>query len=283
MFLPENIDLAHSEKYNLSIRLASNGFSFCIYCPSDPAVFHFQETSLGNKLSHVESVKKLIFDFGFFSQVFKETVVTIVSPHYTLVPDVFFEKKRAKDLFEFNFHEVGTTVLTNQLEELDCHILFNIDKTLHSFLSRHLWSPRFRHPITSLLAFFHRYEANSGKKRCFVDFHHHDKSISVICFSAENKLLSANTFPTATAHDVSYFVASVWEKGGFDQMEDGLYFSGNVEWYESGILKKLIKNVQVIELKSKVLLDVKQKEAMPTDVLIQLLNADDADNADLRR
>ena len=270
MFLPENIDLAHSEKYNLSIRVAPSGFSFCIYCPSDPAVFHFQETSLGNKLSHVESVKKLIFDFGFFSQAFKETAVITVSPYYTLVPDAFFDKKRNRDLFDFNFYDTNGAVLSNKWAAGDCHILYAIDETLHSFLSRHLWNPKFRHPTTSLLDFFHRYKSDSKKNRCFVDFHHHDKSISVICFSSENTLLSANTFPITTVQDVSYFIASVWEKWGFDQTEDRLYFSGNTEWYESDILKKLIKNLETIELRSKVLLETKQKKAIPTDILAVL-------------
>jgi hypothetical protein len=257
MFLPENIDLAHSEKYNLSIRLASNGFSFCIDCPSDPSVFHFQETSLGNKLSYVESVKKLIFDFGFFSQPFKETMVTIVSPFYTPVPDLFFDKKRMKDLFEFNFHEIADTVLSNPSEKGDYHIVFSMDGVLHSFLSRHLWNPKFQHQVTPLLTLFGNYQSDRERNRCFVEFG--DKNITIITFSAENKLLSANTFPITGAHDVSYFVAGVWEKLSFDQSEDMLYFSGNFEWYESGILKKLIKNLEDIELSSRILLDVKRK------------------------
>ena len=270
MFLPENIDLAHSEKYILSIRVTANGFSFCISCPSDPAVFHFEETSLGNKLSQAESVKKLIFDFDFFSQAFKETIVTIVSPHYTLVPDAFFDKKRKQELFDLNFYGIKGVALSDEWN--DCHIIYNIDETLYSFLSRHLWNPKFQHQITPLLDFFHRYENESGKNRCFVDFHHHNKNISVICFSQENKLLSANIFPTTAAPDVSYFIASVWEKSNFDQTEDRLFFSGNRDWYESDILKKLIKSVETVELRSKILMDVKQMRKMPTDVLAALIS-----------
>ena len=268
MFLPDNIDLAHSEKYNLSIRVAPNGFSFCIYCPSDPAVCHFQETSLGNKLSHTESVKKLIFDFGFFSQAFKETVVTIVSPHYTLVPDTFFDKKQRQELFDFNFYDTEGIALSNEWKDNGCHIVFCVDETLHSFLSRHLWNPKFQHQVVPLLNLFHRYKLDKKKNRCFVDFS--EKNIVVICFSAENKLLSANSFPITNPNDVSYFVASVWEKWRFDQAEDWLFFSGNSEWYKLDILKKLIKNVETVELKSKILFEEKQKKAIPTDILAVL-------------
>jgi hypothetical protein len=269
MFLPENIDLAHSEKYNLSIRVAPNGFSFCIYCPNDASVFYFRETSLSNKLSQVDNVKKMIFDFGFFSQPFKETVVTIVSPDYTLVPDTFFDKKQIKELFDFNFHKITNIVFSTKSEIGDYHTVFNIDETLHSFLSRHLWNPKFQHQITPLLKLFEDYGSNKKKNRCFVDFG--DKNISIICFSAQNKLLSASTFPITNAHDVSYFVANVWENRRFDQTKDMLYFSGNIEWYESDILKKLIKNVEIVELKSKVLLDEEQKKTIPTDVLALLV------------
>jgi hypothetical protein len=268
MFLPENIDLAHSEKYNLSIRIAPSGFSFCIYCPNDAAVFHFQETSLSNKLLQTDSVKKLIFDFGFFSQPFKETVVTIVSPHYTPVPNAFFDKKQVKELLEFNFHEASGVILSNELKVIDCQVVFNIDNTLHSFLSRHLCSPKFRHQATSLLEFFHNYESDRGKNRCFVDLH--DKNIFIACFSAQNTLLSANTFPVMNPHDVSYFIASVWDKLPLDQTEDLLYFSGNVERYKSDILEKLIKNIEIVSLKSKIMLDEKQKKTIPTDMLALL-------------
>jgi hypothetical protein len=268
MFLPENIDLAHSEKYNLSIRIAPGGFSFCIYYPSDASVFHFQETSLSNKLSQVDNVKKMIFDFGFFSQPFKETIVTIVSPDYTLVPDIFFDKKRTNELFEFNFHKIANIVLSNKSEAGDYHTVFDIDETLYSFLSRHLWNPKFQHQITPLLKLFENYDSNKRKNRCFVDFD--DKSISIICFSTENKLLSANTFPITGAYDVSYFVANVWEEWQFDQTEDVLYFSGNTERYKSDILKTLIKNVEIVELESKMELDEEQKKTIPTDIFAML-------------
>ena len=74
MFLPENIDLAHSENYNLSIRLTPDGFSFSIYNPSDPSIFYFQETGLSCKLSFIDNIKKVIFDLGFFSQAFNKTL-----------------------------------------------------------------------------------------------------------------------------------------------------------------------------------------------------------------
>ena len=127
MFLPENIDLAHSEEYNLSIRLAPDGFSFCIFSPTDPSIFHYQGTPLGNKLSHTDHIKKVIFDLGFFSLPFRKTSVTVVSPRYTLVPERYYDRKRIRDLFQYNFHQPGESVLADSSQEGAYHILFDLE------------------------------------------------------------------------------------------------------------------------------------------------------------
>ena len=209
MFLPENIDLANSEKYNLSIRLAPNGFSFCIYTYTDTPVFFFQETSLGNKLSYVESIKKIVFDLGFFSNSFNKSSVIVVSPYYTLIPDKFFDSKNIKDIFDFNFHNQAGVVLSEKSLNGEFHVLFNMNEELHSFLSRHLFNPTIHHHSTSLIQSFINLKFdllnditdNSNKKDCFLDFN--NDYITVVCLS-DNQLLTANTFAETNFNNISY-------------------------------------------------------------------------------
>lgn len=268
MFLPENIDLAHSEKYNLSIRLTPNGFSFCIFSPTDPSIFNFQETSLSSSLSNIENIKKLIFDFGFFSQTYNETTVTIVSPNYTLVPEQFYDKKKAREIFSYNFHEPEGVVLSESIPACSSYLLFNIDDEIHSFLTRHLSVPIFKHYIYLLINLFKAYNVNGYKKRCFVDFS--DDSVSVICFDGE-KLLSANTFEATNSSDTSYYIFNVWEKLKLDQNNDFLYVSGDLEKNGTVIknLEKLIKNVKPVTLNSKIDLKEHAKD-IPTDLMAKL-------------
>ncbi len=269
MFLPENIDLAYSERYNLSIRLSPNGFSFCIYCPGDPAVFHFQKTGLGDKLSYIDNIKKLIFDLGFFSQTFHQVTVTIASPFYTLVPKAFLEKKRIEEVFRFNFHDTNGIVLSESAPENGLHTLFNIDEEVHSFLSRNLWNPTFHHHSSRLTNLFKSYKGDEGGKCCFVDFH--DKYVTIVCFEG-NKTLSTNTFQATDPYDATYFIASVWEKLTFDQSKDKLFLSGDIDSQTATIdlLKKLIRRVGQVELSPKVILTEEQKRTLPTDILAAL-------------
>lgn len=265
MFLPENIDLARSEKYTLSIRLTPDGFSFCISSHADKSVFHYQETTFSKNLSLIENIKKTFFEVNFFSQPFQKALVTIVSPRYTTVPAAYFDKKQAKDIFEFNIHGKSGRVLSNYIAEGSYHILFDLDEDIYSFLSRNLWNPSFFSYKTNILPYFAKYGLENGRNRCFVDFH--DEMISVICFSYE-KLLSANTYPNKDKFDALYNIINVWEKQQLDQNSDLLILSGNLQDNKESIdtLKKLIKNVETLKL------DIPGNYSyIPTDILLSAL------------
>ncbi len=269
MFLPENIDLAHSEEYSLSIRLAPDGFSFCIYSDTDPSVFHHQGTSLGNRLSPNDQIKKVIFDLGFFSQPFRKTSVTVVSPRYTLVPDAYYDRKRVRDLFQFNFHQPDGSVLVDSVQEEACHILFELNGELHAFLARNLWNPCFRHHTGSLLRLFHAYDKDPERKSCFADFH--DQSVTLICFSGE-RLLAVNTFPAVNVHDTTFFIVSLWDKLQLDQSADSFFLSGDVTSHNASveILQRLIRKVERVALHPRVMVEKELLQCLPTDTLATL-------------
>ena len=268
MFLPENIDLANSENYNLSIRLAPNGFSFCIYSPTNPSIFYFQETTIGTKLSYLESIKKFVFDIGIFSNSFNKSRIFVVSENYTLVPDQFFDEKLTRELFTFNFHRLEGVIL-NDKSQNDYHIVFNIDEEVHSFLIRHLCNPTIHHHSTALIHSFQNIESNQTAKECFIDFH--DEYMTVVCFS-EKKLLSANTFAETNTLNISYFVMGIWNKLGFDQNLDKLYLSGKIELQNKveGELNNLIENIEKIELMPVTTLSDEHKKKVPTDLIATL-------------
>jgi|SRR5690554_1099859 len=310
MFLPENIDLANSEKYNLSIRLAPDGFSFCIYNYTDTPVFFFQETSLGNKLSYVESIKKIVFDLGFFSNSFNKSSVIVVSPYYTLIPEKFFDSKSIKDIFDFNFHNQAGVVLSEKSLDGEFHILFNMNEELHSFLSRHLFNPTIHHHSTSLIQSFinlkedsNHFEdslnqnesendhisENSDQINRFDKIDDYKKDISgnannkdcfldfhndyftVVCLSG-NQLLTANTFTETNFSNISYYIMGIWDKLGFDQNTDNLFISGKSDSkvYVENELSNLIRNIEHIRLEPRITLTDEQKVIVPTDLIATL-------------
>jgi len=264
MFLPENIDLAQSEKYTLSIRLIPDGCSFCIYSTADRSVFHYQEKRFSKTLSQIGNIEKIFFEVNFFSHPFQKVEVTVVSPRYTTVPDAYFEKKRAGELFTFNIHGEHGKVLNNLVSETGYHILFDLDEELYSFLCRNLWNPAFYSHQARLHPFLSNYRNEGNRKRCFVDFH--DEMVSVTCFYG-TRLLSSNTYPARERYEALFNIANVWEHQSLDQNTDLLVLSGNLrENSESAdTLRRLIRNVE--ELKP----DTPNGYlSLPTDILLAL-------------
>lgn len=269
MFLPENIDFAYSEKYNLSIRLIPDGFSFSIHCPTDSDVFYYTETSFNTNLSYLENIKKLIFDLGFFIQPFKTTQIVVVSKEYTLVPDIFFEKKKIKDIFNFNITNKKETILNEKIEKNNCYILFAMDDEVHSFLYRHLWNPVFTHHISRILPYFSQHNNETEEKRCYLNFHN---DLMDICCFRQNKLLLANTYSVKEKFDALYFIIGVWEKLPMDQSKDILYLSGNIDSQRETVdtLKKLIQKVEILSFSPKITLPNEEIAYVPVDTKIQL-------------
>lgn len=269
MFLPENIDFNFSEKYILSIRLLPGGFSFSVFCPTDPSIFYHKETSFTNRLSYLDNIKKLIFDFSFFSQVFMETRVSIVSSEYIIVPDSYFDRKYIKDIFSFNFIDYKGVLEYNHLSECKSHIIFNINDELHSFLSRNLWNPVFIHHTKQLVHFCINHKIDTIRKRCYLNFN--KECIDIICCDGKN-ILNANTYQINSRFDSLYFISGVWEKLPLDQTEDFLYITGNIEDNKETIdtLKKLIRNIEILSINTKTIVPDDIKSSVPTDIILQL-------------
>lgn len=269
MFLPENIDLARAEKYNLSIRQTSNGFSFCIYSTADKSIFHYQKVKCSNQLTLFENIKKTFFEVNFFAQPFQKLQVINVSPAYTAIPNIFFDDKKIKEIFEFNIYKEAGKVLSDYLPNQDCHIIHDLDTDVHAFYVRTLWNPSFKNFVSYLIPFFGKYEADTDAKRCFVDFH--DDQVSVFCFQKDN-LLSANTFPNDNKTNALYYIINVIEKSEIDQNTDFLFLSGNL--YDNKeiteILQTLIRNTNKTEINPQIVISEEAKKEIPTDILISL-------------
>lgn len=269
MFLPKNIDLTHTEEYSLSIRLIPDGFSFTIHCPTDSDIFYYKTTLFNNKLSYFENIKKLIFDLGFFTQPFKTTRVIVVSKEYTLVPEIFYEEKKIKNIFNFNITSTNETVLANKVAENDFYVLFAMNEELHSFLCRSLWNPIFMHHISQLLPYFAEHNNETKEKRCYVNFH--EKLMDICCFK-QNKLLSANTFPINEKFNALYFIVGIWEKLPMDQSTDFLYLTGNTDSQKETIdtLKELIQKVEILSFSPNIMVP-EEEETSPVPLDIKIL------------
>ena len=268
MFLPDNIDFTQSEKYILSIRLTPNGFYFSIHCPTDKKIFYQNSIEFINNTTYLKNLEKLIFDYAFFSHNFRKINVIYVNELYTLVPNAFYNKKEEAELLSFNFMDVPSRVISNEVLKLDCRVVWGMDEIIHSFLSRTLLNPSFVNHIPVLIPFFYQLH-NKSSSALFINFNN-EGMIDAIAF-ADEKLVLAKTFVAKNPLEDCYFIQKIWEVLGLDNKEDRLRFTGRTNEHNSCIetMKKLVINTKILSISLPNELEIKQTE-IPTEILNQL-------------
>lgn len=267
MFLPEDIDLGNAQKYILTVRIKSDGFSFLIQDSSDKDTYTYQETAFVLDESLVNNVQKIIFDLNFLTDSFQQVNVIIVSSTYEQIPKLFFDPKNSKQFFNFTHSIEGGHVLTHQHTSTEFKSLFNINSDLYSFLKRNLTDPVFYLHCGLLTDYFQKNIAEENKRAAFV--HLHDNVADIICFDKNRQFLCAQSYMKEEEENIAYYALNLWEKLGFDQYTDHLYIYGNSPEKEiNTLLGKYIKEVRNIELTNRGT-DMEGREySIPLDVLI---------------
>jgi hypothetical protein len=273
MFLPDNIDLKKPEKYVLTVRIKQDGFSFLIADPQDASVFCFQEKDFIKEQSVLNNIQGIILDFYKYlpeTEYFGKTNVVIVSEDYELVPSIFDSKQCVKKFYSFTHmsNKDEQYVLVNENAINGCHLVFGINSDLYLFLKRSLVNPRFFHYNGLLINYFRKKAAACATNSMFVHFH--ENFVELNCFSASNNILFSRTYHSEHYQDIVYHILGVWEKSGFNQMEDSLFLYGYSHDYHQieVVLKDYIKSVRDNGFFEQ-LADFREKaQSVPLDLLL---------------
>ena len=268
MFLPDNIDFTESKTYILSIRLTPSGFYFSIHCPSDETVFYQNSISFRPNSNYLKNIEKLIFDYSFFSYNFRKINVICVDDNLTIVPNEFHDKKLEPDLLSFNCFDHKLQIISNEIKNLDCKVVWGVDESIHSFLSRTLLNPKFVSHLSLLVPLFYRLH-NNTTSALFINFND-DEMIDIVAFSGR-KLILAKTFRAEKPLEDSYYIQKTWEVLQLNVHSDLLFFSGKTSNHSECIetLKKIVSKTKILlfDLPSSTKYN---QEEIPTEILNQL-------------
>lgn len=265
MFLPDSIDLGHSERYVLSIRIRPNGFMFSISDPENGRSYCLRETTFSENDNLLSNVQRIVFELGFLTQEFKQTNVIVVSKDYDLIPAGYFDKKKKEELYNFTHLDKADYVLSGLMEKQDVVMLYSMEKDLFDFLSRNLWAPNFFHHSFLLIGYFEGKErARANASRMYLNFH--DNMMDVLCFSG-NRLVHSLTYENEPPANQVYYVLKLWEGLGFNQLEDHLYIAGQADELITARLQSYISNIEKVNPPSEVYLWNEDAQKAPLDLL----------------
>ncbi len=237
-----------TDKHHLSIRISSDGFSFCVKEKGSKEVIAIGETSFEKgevlPVQHLEKFK----DFFEKEPLFQNDYETVTVTHYnrliTQVPLPFFKEESCKDYLQYTvkvleddyvaFDKVANTELVNVYIPF-VHINNFLFDTYGSFV--------FKHSATVLIENLRHYGADN-KSYYFVNVH--KNSMEVIVFK-NHQLLLYNVFSYQTEEDFIYYILFVAEQLEINPDEFSLIFLGEINKESSyyKIVVEYVRNVSV--------------------------------------
>lgn len=265
MFLPVSIDIDHSEKYILSIRITDKGLMFSISDLNDGKNYCLRETAFSPELSVLENVKRIFFELSFFALEYKQVNVVCVSADYDIVPKEFYDFKYSEELYRMVHAQDCDHIQACKQEKQEALTVFGMEAALYEFLCRNLCNPYFTHHASLLIDYLSEKGKNiSLSSKMFVYFH--DGLCDILCYR-QSQLKHCITITEESAINQTYFILKACEQSNFDQYKDDFYIVGDADEELVTELSKYIKNIETIGVPSEVFLWNEDALNAPIDLL----------------
>lgn len=231
---------------SLSIRISSDGLSFCVYSPSESEPYIFRQVKPRPVVSLAANVKEALMSEPLLQEHYQRVNVLVTTRLFTTVPAVEFKRETIRELFNFVFPgQEQCHVSYNVLRRSGIAIIFGLDRNVYKLLLDDFPRARFYASASTLVEFFSDKSVGMGMKKMYVYLH--DKEMTVYCFH-EGRLLFVNNYSVNSVNDCQYYIMNLWSQFGYDQLEDGIEIvaDGEMSQLLSDKIQYFIKNTKLI-------------------------------------
>lgn len=246
--MTDNFNIANSERYNMSIRLSADGFSFCLSENGSDAEPVYRRYEVNRAYSMTANIKEMLASDELFDACFKSVSILIDTTRFTPVPFELFEDEDMEKLFYYNFDEKeNEIVMCNITGRSDMAVLFGMDRHAHMLLEERFPEARFFASATPLAEYFSRRAADISSR--VLHAHIHEEVLSLFSYSAGGRPSLINSFRCSEMDDRIYYIIHAWKVTGMDSEKDFLNISGETSGLEhiTTSAQRFIRNVELIE------------------------------------
>ncbi len=233
---------------SLSIRVCSNGLSFCTYAPGQETPFEYKAWDVNHTVSLAANLKDALMHEPMLQQQYQRVNVLIATSCFTTVPVAAFKKEDIKDVYQFTFpKDTLRHVSYNVLRRSGIAIVFGLDKNIYQLLLDDFPRARFYASASTLIEFFSEKSLFGLGRKMYVYLH--EKEMTLYAFE-QGRMLFVNTYVATSVADIQYYTLNVWKELGLDQVDDALFIVGDVEQRTVELSKKIkyfLQNVSVID------------------------------------
>ena len=235
---------------SLSIRIATNGLSFCSYTPLSSTPFIYKVYDVQPTIALAANLKNALMHEPMLKDDYQRVNILITSPHATFVPVVDFNADAVEDIYAYNFpKDHSLRISYNVLRRSGVAIVFGIDKIIYQLLLDDFPRARFYASASTLIEFFGAKSAASEQNQLYAYLH--EKEMTLYAFSA-GRMQSINTFNASTPEDQTYYILGFMKQLQFSQLSDVLSIVGDTgkEQALANRLQNFLKNINIIDRKA---------------------------------
>ncbi len=236
-----------TQNKSLSIRICSDGLSFCVYSPSESEPYTYRLVKPRPVVSLAANVKEALMGEPLLQERYQRVNVLVSTRYFTTVPAVDFKRETIGELFNFVFPgQSQCHVSYNVLRRSGIAIIFGLDKNVYKLLLDDFPRARFYASASTLVEFFSDKSVGMGMKKMYVYLH--DKEMAVYCFH-EGRLLFVNNYMVNSVNDCQYYIMNLWSQFGYNQLEDGIEIvaDGDMSQLLTDKIQYFIKNTKLID------------------------------------
>ncbi len=232
---------------SLSIRVCTDGLSFCVYTPSEPEPYKYVVYKVKPTISLAANLKEALQHEPLLQMTYQRVNVLVTTPRFTTVPVVAFKSEEIADVFNFNFpKEKSQHISYNVLRRSGLAIIFGLEKNVYQLIRDDFPRARFYASASTLIEYFAEKSMLGSNKKLFVYLH--ESEMTLYAFDC-GCLMFVNSFSVHSVDDCQYYILNVWQQLGLDQLDDALYIVGDND-IRAKLAEKIsyfLKNVEVID------------------------------------
>jgi hypothetical protein len=219
--IDETFDVSQSESYGLSLQIAAESLSFCVFntvVDKYVVLRHYPFTKRNNLIACCRSV----FESDELLRLrYKNFRVMWVSPRVTLVPEHLFDPSEALGFLNFTHGLAPDEQALYQYTTQCCHV-FSVPLTLKALVEQYQRNIQwFHHSVP-----FVEWMAMTAKTVTIFTYGAH---MDIVVVLKSKELSFYNTFDIPTACDAVYYLAGVLNLFGMQLSDADIAYAGNLK------------------------------------------------------
>lgn len=210
---------------SLSIRICTNGLSFCIYSPGSDTPFEYKVYDMNHTISLAANLKSALMNEPMLQQQYQRVNVLVSTTNVTTVPVAYFDAEDIQNIYALNFPKSRPQHVTyNVLRRSGVALVFGLERNVYQLLLDDFPRARFYASSSTLIEFFSEKSTSGNNRKMYVYLH--EKEITLYAFD-QGRILFVNSYPVMTVADMQYYILNVWQQLEFDQIDDSLFIVGD--------------------------------------------------------